>query len=275
MFLTMQNACSFGLDTLAALITRAFTGYISGDVVMHDVEFARMCAADDIDLSLSQVILRDSVPAGLALIARRGWTSRVAAFGIVPEQQGQGLGKWLMSELIAQARARGDHGLTLEVIEQNERAVRLYQGMGMHPLRRLVGFLGDHLPGQAAALHPIDPYEVARRISAWQPIDLPWQCTGETLAKCGAPCLGFHLDETAFALITEPEAETIVIRGLAVAPSRQRQGGAARMVSALLAAYPDKRWRVIAICPEAYAGIFRDNGFTQERLNQFQMWMTL
>jgi ribosomal protein S18 acetylase RimI-like enzyme len=263
------------LEHIAQDFTRAFTGYVGGTVSMHSDNLARMCAADASDLSLSQLVLSDREPVGFALIARRGWTSRVGAFGIVPEAQGQGVGKWLMNELIAQARARGDRALTLEVIEQNERGVRLYQSMGMRPLRRLVGYRGDMLAGTPSALEQVDPYEVARRVGAWQPVDLAWPCTGETLAAQGPPGVGYHLDTTAYALITNPEAETVTLRGLAVAPSRQRQGWATRMVAALLAAHPSRRWVVPAIMPEEVGPVFVWNGFTRTDINQFQMWMEL
>ena len=45
-----------------------------------------------------------------------------------------------MTTLIEQARERGDRLYDLEVIEQNPRAVRLYEGVGFKKLRRLVGY---------------------------------------------------------------------------------------------------------------------------------------
>jgi ribosomal protein S18 acetylase RimI-like enzyme len=270
-----QPACHYALADLAVVFTRAFAGYVGGSVHMHADSLARFCAADGCDLSLSQLVLRGDQAHGFALIARRGWTSRVAAFGIVPDAQGQGVGTWLMGELIAQAQARGDHALTLEVIEQNERGLRLYDGIGMRRVRRLVGFRGDLLPGAPAALEQIDPYEVARRVGAWQAVDVPWPCSGETLMAQAAPSVGYHLDSMAYALITNPAADTLTIRGLAVAPSHQRQGWATRMVAALLAAHPGKRWVVPAILPEEYGEVFVRCGFTRVDISQFQMWMAV
>ena len=41
-----------------------------------------MVRKDGIDLAISRVLFTDDEPVGIALIARRGWTSRLAAMGI-------------------------------------------------------------------------------------------------------------------------------------------------------------------------------------------------
>ncbi|MCL4250179.1 MAG: GNAT family N-acetyltransferase [Anaerolineae bacterium] len=272
--LTVHAAYESSVRDLAALLTRAFSNYIRRGIVMDGMLLSRMIAADHIDLSLSQVVLQGHLPVGLALIARRGCTSRVAAMGIVPEAQGQRIGTWLLNQVIEQARARGDRTLTLEVIEQNTYGVRLYEAAGMKPIRRLYGFLGAGLAGEAAPLESVEPYEVARRMTALSASDLPWQCSGETLATQGTPNVGFRLDD-AYALITNPAADTITIRGLVVAPGSQRRGQATRLVAALLAAQPGKTWGVPAYCPEEYGEIFVRNGFSYDTINQFQMIVRL
>ncbi|MCA9907280.1 MAG: GNAT family N-acetyltransferase [Anaerolineae bacterium] len=272
--LTVHAAYESSVRDLAALLTRAFSNYIRRGIVMDGVLLSRMIAADHIDLGLSQVVLQGELPVGLALVARRGCTSRVAAMGIIPEAQGQRIGTWLLNQVIEQARARSDRMLTLEVIEQNTYGVRLYEAAGMKPIRRLYGFLGAGLAGEAAPLESVDPYEVARRMTALSASDLPWQCSGETLATQGAPNVGFRLDD-AYALITNPAADAITIRGLVVAPGSQRRGQATRLVAALLAAHPGKTWGVPAYCPEEYGEIFVRTGFSYDTINQFQMILRL
>jgi len=272
--LVVHPAYESSVRDVAALMTRAFSNYIRPGIQMDGTTLAHMIASDHIDLSMSLIVMQDGLPVGLAMIARRGWTSRVAVMGIVPDAQGQRIGTWLLDQLIKAARERGDRALTLEVIEQNTRGVRLYEAAGMRPIRRLYGFRAAGLGGEVAALESIEPYEVARRMTALSGSDLPWQCSGESLAAQGAPSMGYRLGD-AFALVTDPAAEAIAIRGLVVSPSSQRKGQATRLVSALLARYPGKTWVVPAYCPEEYGEIFVRNGFSYDTINQFQMILRL
>ncbi|MCC6615143.1 MAG: GNAT family N-acetyltransferase [Anaerolineae bacterium] len=272
--LITQPAYESSVRDIAALMTRAFSNYIRPGIQMDGPTLSRMIVSDQIDLSLSLIALQDGIPVGLALIARRGWTSRVATMGIVPEAQGQRVGTWLFDRVVEAARAREDRTLTLEVIEQNVHAVRLYEKAGMRPIRRLYGFRSAGLGGDYAPLECIEPYEVARRMTALSASDLPWQVSGESLAVQGAPSLGYRLGD-AFALITNPAAEVIAIRGLVVNPGAQRSGQATRIVSALMATHPGKAWLVPAYCPEEYGEIFVRNGFSYDTINQFQMILRL
>jgi hypothetical protein len=66
---------------------------------------------------------------------RRGWC---AGFGIVPELRGQGRGRELMSAFVARAREMGLRRLSLEVMEPNVAARRLYEQAGMSVTRDLL-----------------------------------------------------------------------------------------------------------------------------------------
>jgi ribosomal protein S18 acetylase RimI-like enzyme len=193
---------------------------------------------------------------------------------VVETHQNKGVGRWLLGQIADEARQNGDKSLVLEVIEQNPRAVHLYQECGFTIVRRLKGYNGTNLSGEPADLTPIDPVEAARRISSWQSADLPWQCAGETLVTIGAPHAAYYMDG-CYAMCSNPDAENITILGLGVPPEQQRKGRATRLVSALIAAHPEKIWRVAPNCPEEYGDIFIRNGFTVDKLNQFQMALSV
>lgn len=274
MDISTVSAVEQPLDALADLFNRSFEGYIGGAVQFSVPTLADFLYRESVSLSLSLVAMRDNTPVGLAMISRRGWTSRVAAMGVHVDMQGKGIGGWLLQRLMEAARARGDHVVQLEVFEQNTRAVKLYEKYGFRALRRLFGFSGDHLTGEAADLQVTDVADVARLVTAWGSPDLPWQCSGETLIKHGPPSAAYRMGECG-AVISAPAAERILIRALAVPPDRQRKGMATRLVSALIAAHPGKQWFVPQICPEEFAPIFIRNGFTYEPLNQFHMAVML
>lgn len=282
--LTLQPAVEFTLPQLCDLINRSFAGYVGGEINFTPPVMANFIAQGDVHLGRSLVALSGDLPAGIAMLARRGWTARVALMGVVPDFQNQGVGRWLLGQIVDEARQHGDKTLTLEVIEQNPRAVHLYESCGYRKLRRLMGYTGENLTGVPAELAltridssplvRIDSAEAARRIVAWQPDDMPWQLSGESLVTFGPPVIGYRMGE-CYAVISNPDADNVTIWGLAVPPEHQRKGLATRLVAALIASHPDKTWHVAPICPEEYGAVFTRNGFTVKDLNQFQMELRL
>jgi GNAT superfamily N-acetyltransferase len=269
----LQPAFTRSLGELATLFNTAFDQYIGGQVSFTEASLASFIAHENVDLSLSQIVTRDDQPIGFGLIARQGWSSRLVAMGIVP--RGEGVGKWALSRLIEQAAQRGDHWLELEVIEQNTPAVRLYEGAGFQRLRRLVGCEASAPPGEVAALERIDVAEIGRLVIISGAPDLPWQVAGASISRYASPNVGLHMDH-AYAVISNPEAATIVLRTLFVPPDYRGQGRVRRLLRALFAQYPGKRWFVPAICPEEYGQLLIDHfGFQPQPISQFQMYRDL
>lgn len=256
---------------LAESLTLAFTDYIMP--AHFTPEFlAVMTRNDSIDLSASRIVTREGRLAGMALIARRGNRSRLAAMGIAPEARRQGVGRQLMERLIAEARTRGEEAMELEVIEQNSPAVQLYRRVGFSPLRRLVGFTAGAESGiPNKALMEVPLARVAAEVLAHADKDLPWQISGQTLAQWTQPAKGFQLGP-AFAALSSPERPAITIQAIVVAPEHRRDGHATRLLRALRARFPDKSWRVPIVFPEEFAApFFTPLGFRPESLSQIQM----
>lgn len=272
--LTVQPAVEFTLPQLCDLVNRSFVGYVGGDINFTPPVLANFLASGGVHLGRSLVALDDETPAGIAFLARRGWTVRVALMGVVTDFQNKGVGRWLLAQITDAAHENGDKVLTLEVIEQNPRAVHLYESCGYRKLRRLMGYTGENVTGESAELARIDSAEAARCIVAWQPADIPWQLSGEALVNAGPPTVGYQMGD-CYAVISNPAAENVGILGLGVPPEQQRKGLATRLVSALVAAHPGKTWHASPIWPEEYAPIFTRNGFTPKAINQFQMQHTL
>jgi ribosomal protein S18 acetylase RimI-like enzyme len=276
------------LSEIASLLNRGFANYfVAIDFTIE--RLLHMIAGDGIDASASRVVLREGEPAGIALIARRGWTSRLAGMAIVPAQRGRGVGRFLVRELMREARARNDHAIVLEVIEENRPAVRLYERCGFRTQRRLLSFAwcepqrdataGDapcevDAPRQANALREVDVREVATLLTAHGPSDLPWQISGVSLALVAPPNRAFRLGP-AYAAVTDPEAAQITLRAIVVAPDARRNGHALRMLLALRAAHAGRAWRVAALCPEEIGGLFARAGFERDGITQLQMWAAL
>lgn len=261
----------FGLARAADVLTRGFCDYFV-KIQFTEAALMQLVRSDSVDLGASRVIVLDGDPIGAAIVARRGWTSRLAGMSIVPDGRRRGAGKAVMDRLIAEAGARGDHMMVLEVIEQNEPAVRLYEAAGFTRVRRLLGFAGA---GAAAAapdsnLVEVDPREVAALVTRVGPADLPWQLSGETLAQLSPPCVSYRL-EGAGVTLTNMAGSPVTIRGLAAEAGPQGRDRALRLLRAAMARHPGKEWRIPALWPEELAEIFTPAGMERTPISQWQM----
>ena len=261
----------------AAAMEHCFEGYIV-PVRTTAESWERRFRGEHLDPFASRVYLQDGRYAAVLFITRRGWTSRVGGMAVARELRGTGFGKRVMGEAIADARARGDHALLLEVIEQNTPAVNLYASLGFRPVRRLVGWRWTPPAAieSADALREIDPLQLSRVIHREGEPDLPWMLAPETFAAATAPARAFALHDRAYALMGNPQADTLGLSALVVPRAHRRQGWGTRMLRALAAAFPGKPWQVVAIVPEELApDFFVRAGWERQPLTQFDMRLDL
>ena len=271
---SFKSALSFSIPEIAALFTRGFEGYFV-PVQMTDAALQTMIRRDGVDLAESRILFKDDEPIGVALIARRGWTSRLAAMGIVAEARNGGIGTWTMKHLIEEARARAEKEMLLEVIEQNTAGVKLYRKVGFETVRRLVGYkLENPQVKSKGKIEQIDIRDLAKLVSAHGLKDLPWQLSGETIAQHTPPSRAYRLDD-AYCLISNPEAEQVVISSVLVKAGSRGAGLSPVLMRAVFSRFPNKTWRVPAIFPEEMSPIFDEVGMKREELSQLQMALKL
>ncbi len=270
MRLEFTNAAERPSSDTFETFNRAFAGYVGGSVTFDAKSFSGFLTLQNINLALSRLALQEGEPVGFGLVARRGWTSRLAAMGVVPEASGQGVGTRLLEGLLEEARGRGDRRYTLEVIEQNPRAVALYQKLGFSVRQRLLEFEAHQLEGERAGLESLDIAEVARLAVQHGDEDLPWQLDGYSLVQQGPPSLAYRLGPSC-AVIGNPAGPVVRLHSLLTLPAERRRGHATRLLRALFAHYPGKRWHLPALCPEPYAPVLGAAGFRRGTFSQFQM----
>jgi GNAT superfamily N-acetyltransferase len=274
MKLDTKPASDHPASDLLQLLNLSFESYLV-PVHFEPAQFLTMLCKDSVDLAASRVLLADSEPAGIALIARRGWTCRLAAMGVAKEMRGKSAGSWFMEELVREARERGDREMVLEVIEQNEAAVRLYRKYGFQTVRRLIGLIcRDAKQGVKNGLEEVDLREMGRLVSLYGLPDLPWQLSDETVALMTPPARAFR-KEKAYIAVSNPEAEHVAVWSLLVEPQARGKGGAVGLLESLVTNHPGKTWHVPAIWPEELGVIFERAGFQREELAQWQMSLRL
>lgn len=250
----LRSAIELPLPRLAELFAEGFQGYFVP--VGADVDaFARRLRSEHVDLAASLVAFERDTPVGLALVARRGTTARIAAMGIATAARTRGLGRMLVDAMLEQARARGERRMILEVIEQNHPARVLYERAGFTKMRRLVGFRAPPLATAtdvppALEERPLD--ELVRMYMREADDDLPWQLAPATIAAATPPTQAFALG-SALALVDVSPA-TVVLRALVVPHADRRAGRATSLVRALHARFCDRALRAVPLIPEDQIG---------------------
>jgi ribosomal protein S18 acetylase RimI-like enzyme len=271
---TSLSASTYPLPDLVKFLNQGFEEYVI-PIQFNHVTFLNMLRKDGIDLTTSRILIADHDPCGIALIARRGWTSRLAAMGIAKETRGKGAGSWFMEKLIDEACQRGDHEMALEVIEQNEPAVKLYRKYGFEIVRRLIGCIRKAAEENAESeLQEIDLREMGRLISQDGLPDLPWQLSGESVAQMNPPARAYRKGR-AYIAVSNPDAENVVIWSLLVGPEARGHGLGTDILRSMIASRAGKTWHVPAIFPEEFRKVFEGAGFEQEKLSQWQMKLSL
>lgn len=274
-----RPALAFTTSALAEIMTACFEGYVVPQAVTGEMFNARF-RRESLDLYSSRVLVEGERPIAIVLVARRGWTARIAAMGIVPVHRSRGLGQLALREVMADLRRLGDRRLLLEVIDTNEPAVRLYRRLGFEVRRRLIGYrrpAGSAASRTVADLVAIDPLAIARRVAEDGTPDLPWIMAPETLAAAAAPARGLALAGEAFAIVEPaPQPSSLALRTLVVARQARGRGLGRAMICALAAAYPEQDLLISANFPEDLApGFMTHMGFERTPISQFEMDLDL
>lgn len=274
MDLILNPASDYSLPELVDILNRGFEGYVI-PITLNLPAFLNMIRKDGMDLSASRVLVKDNQPAGIALIARRGWTSRLAAMGIAKEARGLGAGFWVMEQLLEEARDRGEREMVLEVIEQNEPAVHLYKKCGFQSVRRLIALIRkDSIEEETSEAQEMDIREAGNMIARYGLPDLPWQLSAESIALTNPPARAY-CKGPSYAVISNPDAKDVAFWSLVVEPSARGNGLGTNMVKSIVAQHPGKTWHVPALLPEELGKVFERAGFVREELSQWQMKLVL
>lgn len=271
-------ASDYPLADLVNLVNRGFEAYFV-PIEFNNAAFLNMLHKDGIDLTASRVLVVEEQPCGIALIARRGAlrTSRLAAMGIARELRGKGAGSWFMDVLIHDARQRLDREMVLEVIEQNENAVKLYRRAGFQAVRRLIGFTcqnNEVVENTNGDLYKIELREMSHLVSQHGLPNLPWQLSGETIALMNPPACAYRKGH-AYVTVANLEMEHVVIWSLLVEPEARGHGFGVDILKSLVGNHTGRTWHVPVLFPEEFGKIFERAGFERDALSQWQMKLNL
>lgn len=266
------------LDTVSiaqiiVALERGYEGY-AVPVRFTPEALLKRIRCEHIDLAQSYLFLDDaSEPSGCMLIARRGNRSRIAAVGIAPEHRGSGIGGQAVRLALADARARADRVVILEVLSSNTGARRLYERCGFTATRALVGYERSAQPtsGNDAIASPCEPDQVLADLLRFYPDDVSWQSAPQGFAGSVPPVQAFRSTAGAVALV-ESAGAGMRLLALAVPPEQRRRGHGRRFLQSLFDRFPGMGWIIPAMMPETLAAPFLlATGWRQAALTQVEM----
>jgi hypothetical protein len=210
--------------------------------------------------------------AGFAYINRTGNISRVGGMGVLPGARRAGVARRLLAHLLEEAEARGDQAMTLEVIEQNPPAHRLYAQQGFRETGHLLSWRRKVAPPAGDSTEPLEEISLTRATqipSVLEYPDLPWPITRHAIAKSTAK----HAFRSGQTLIVMGDPEVSPVRVHALSCSARMDWAALRKtLSALLQRFPDCKFFTPPVFPEVFGQeVFQPLGFAREPMSQFLM----
>ena len=256
----------------ARVFTQAFAGYVGGSFEMDAAGLARFICHQGADLSYSYFVRIAEGLAGFAYINRTGNISRVAGMGIVPAARRTGLARQLLTHVLAEARGRGDQAMTLEVIEQNPAAHRLYADQGFRETGHLLGWRRKANPPASEPTVPLEEISLIRATQipgALEYPELPWPISRHAIAKSAAACA--FCSGHALIVIGNPEVSPVRLHALSCF-DRMDWSALRTATNTVLQRYPEREFFTPAVFPEQFGEeVFQPLGFAPEPISQFLM----
>lgn len=268
------SASNFSLNQLSKIMASGFEGYFVP--IIDDAQIlAQRIRLEHIDLFDSLVILENNEPIGLAFIAKRGVNSRLATMCLALSARDKGIGKIIMKKIIDEAKNRGEKQMILEVIQQNQAAVKLYQHVGFKITRQLFGYTKEFNALQGLdinRLKEIDLEHFKKILLIESDDDLSWQLDPLTLASLTSANKVFSFGES-FALIQVIE-QKIILRAILTKENKRNNGLASTLISLIEEKFSGFESIIPAIAPENYDQFFVKNKFIKQNTSQFEMIFT-
>ncbi|MFQ9622892.1 MAG: GNAT family N-acetyltransferase [Enterobacteriaceae bacterium] len=270
MALIAVPATGFSSEQLSTILSDCFEDYLV-PVSLPVAVFVQRFGSEGLSLLDSCVWLDGGTPAAIAIVARRGDEARLAAFAVRPAWRGKGMGRRLMTPLMASLREQGVRRMWLEVIRDNHAAVALYQSLGFEVRHGLCGYLSVQAASEeSSVLQDVDVLALTRRAGAEINGQLPWLMDPLTFSTL--PCRALSLHQQAFAVLATLSSRP-QLQFLWVDPAARGRGLGREMLMALAQRFPGLGTSVTI--PERFTPLFHAAGYTPMALKQYEMSATL
>ncbi len=181
------NECT--LDEVLVAWNNGFEGYIV-QINLNAEAFLTRLVGEGLSPSHSIVAIDDNNPVGIVLNGFRNMNGKKIAWnggtGVSTNYRGKGVSRALMEETLEIYKQENVEMATLEVIKENERAIKLYEKFGYEICDHLLFIAGEY---KTEISRPLGVKEVLLRPEqlpsfSFYKEDVPWQCSWQS-AKQG------------------------------------------------------------------------------------------
>lgn len=265
--------------------SEAFSDYIADVSYMTEDVLRKRAAKNGIDLSLSAGAFHDDKLVAFTLAGVDLWQDELSAFdimtGIIKPYRGQGIAGKMFDFALPELRKRGVRNFVLEVIQENEPAVRAYQKSGFEICRNFECFVAkaENLKVNENRANVLNIKEMdrsfLRQVSVffdWRP---SWENSVSSLLRIPdeLQVLGAFADETPVGVLAYyPLIRWINL--LAVHRDFRRKGVASALIQHFLANLPSETKEIKAINVDstdlAMQSLLIKTGF-EKLLSQYEM----
>lgn len=141
------------LDGVLALEAASFSDPWSRGLYEHEL--------NDNKFSRYRVVVPAEGAGKPDVLAQGGWMlfgeeAHILTIAVRPELRGQGIGRWLLLHLLAEAQEAGCASVLLEVRPSNEAAIRLYESLGFAVIGRRKRYYPDKEDALVLQLEGLD-----------------------------------------------------------------------------------------------------------------------
>jgi GNAT superfamily N-acetyltransferase len=175
-------ASRYSYAELAEIFNAGYEAYFT-PFHLDEAAFRFLSTVFDDDLDASRVALVSGEPAGICKLAIRGDRGWIAGVGVAVPHRGAGVGEALMRAVLEEARSRGLREVWLEVLVQNEPAIRLYEKLGFEHVRKLEVWTLERLVVQRRKARAVPVEQAQARIRAERTHREPWQREDASIAN--------------------------------------------------------------------------------------------
>jgi GNAT superfamily N-acetyltransferase len=271
-------AHELALSEQARIFNLAFAGYLAGWSEMDAAALARFLCAQGADLCYSRFVRASGTIICFGYINRTGNVPRLAGMGTVPEARRTGAAAYLLSQLLEEAKTRGDTAMMLEVFQQNIPALVLYRRYGFTETARLLGWRRTTKiaapQDRSSNVEEISVIDASQMPDAFEYPDIPWQISRHAVLK-GPGARAFRNDAVC-VVIGETSMTMKRIRVHAFFAAEQDWKALRSVLAEVIQQFPNREFFAPAIFPEQFGlEIFEPLGFVCEPLNQLLMRRTL
>jgi len=227
------------IEEILAVFNLSFSDYVIPFHLSKE-QLVSKIAAEKIDLNLSVGAFEDGQLVGFILQSEKTENGEKIIYnggtGVVPEARGKGLVRKMYDFIIPLLKERNANVLLLEVIEENQRAIRAYENLGFTIVRKLLCFKGEINPAkynEEISVRDLKDFQWETLRSFWD-IEPSWQ--GSVFVLDPIPenyiALGAFNDEKLVGyIIYNPAAKKVY--QIAVDKEYRKQGIGARLFNSI------------------------------------------